>query len=398
MSREARRVRLDARLAYATTAVGISAVSLIAPVLPELAEIYAVSVSEVAAIQVAVLVPGIVSARWLLGRGADRGLHRMLGWALLGYGTTGALLLWLSHFGAVLGVRAVQGFFCGGLVAGAFALLSNGDADSQSRIARNAALICVMMAIQPVVGSALSVLGPRGPFAFYLASIPLGVLMLTASSRRGGHVAGGDEDVDRSPPRATMGEALTTTAVINALLFGWLLYFGPVHLSTEYGMGVSGRGLVLSSQAVLGALLALSITGLLRRQRERRLLYVGLIVPLTGLTLVVLAPTLSLAVVGFLLVGATYGAANPAVISLLAQRGRRATGAWQSSARIGQVLGPALAGWLVGQTVASQVLLAGIGLGVVGLCRLIVGDVLRSRRPRSGESSPARIELDQQRS
>lgn len=389
MSTELSRTRREARLAYATTAVGISAVSLIAPVLPELAEVYGVSLGEVASIQVAVLVPGIISARWLLGRGADGGLRRMLGFALVGYGLTGAALLWLTSFPAVLGVRVVQGFFCGGLVAGAFALLSNGDGQSQPRIARNAALVCVMMAIQPLLGSALSLLGPRGPFGFYLVAVPLGMLMFVDVPHSVPATTTDETPADGSRPRATAGEALTITVVINALLFGWLLYFGPVHLAAEYEVGVSIRGVVLAGQAALGATLALSIVGLLRRHRERLLLYVGLLVPLVGLVIVTFSPALVLTVTGFLLVGVTYGVANPAAVSLLAQKGRRATGSWQSSARVGQVVGPALAGWLVARTGTTEILLVGLAIGLIGIARLAAGDLARARREQHPRPAPA---------
>lgn len=377
--------RRDARLAYATTAVGISAVSLIAPSLPELAAIYGVTVGEVAAIQVAVLVPGIFSARWLLGRGSDRGLSRMLALALLGYGLFGSSLLFVSSWPLVLSLRVLQGFFCGGLVAGAFALLGRGGEDGQRRIARNAALVCVMMAIQPLVGSFLNGFGPRWPFAFYLTALPLGVAMLRRS--RGDTlavprvVATADDTLGEAKPRT--GEALLVTGVINALLFGWLLYLAPVHLAESYGAGVGVRGVVLSAQAALGAVLALAVARYLVRGRQRPLLYIGVLIPMAGLLIVAAEPMLIITVIGFLLIGATYGAANPAVISILAGQGRRATGAWQSTARIGQVIGPACAGWLVERAGVRDALLTGVALGAVGLLRLLWRDCGRWSASRS---------------
>lgn len=379
--------RRDARLAYATTAVGISAVSLVAPALPELAEIFDVTLGEVAALQVAVLVPGIFSARWLLGRGSDRGLQRMLGFALLGYGIFGSSLLFVSYWPLVLLLRVCQGFFCGGLVAGAFAMLGGGGENSQVRIARNAALVCVMMAIQPLVGSLLSEFGPRWPFAFYLTSVPLGLAM-QRSSRGEAPAATPAATPAAAPAGATSagaerrtGEALLLTGVINALLFGWLLYLAPVYLSQAYGVGVGVRGVVLSAQAALGAVVALAVARFLVTGRQRPLLYIGVLVPMLGLLVVAAAPFLAISVVGFLLIGATYGAANPAIVSILAGQGRRAAGAWQSTARIGQVIGPACAGWLVERAGVRDALLVGVALGAVGLGRLLWHDRLRSSAP-----------------
>lgn len=373
--------KLDAKLAYATTAVGISVVSLIAPALPELADLYGVSVGEIAAIQVAALVPGIVSARWLLGRGADHGLRRMLGQSMLGYAVSGGLLLLVISWPLVLALRVIQGVFSGGLVAGAFALLGSSRDRSQSRIARNAALVCAMMAIQPLVGAALSGLGPRFPFGFYLLGFPLGFALLAQARPPAPLEAPKAGAVNQDAPVRirTPREPLVLTALINALLFGWLLYLAPVLLAEQYDVGINTRGFVLSGQAALGAMTALAVVPLLRRGRQRHLLYVGFAVPAIGLAAVGWGPNMHYAIGGFLLVGATYGAANPALVSILTARGPRATGAWQSSARVGQVVGPAVAGWLVVRAAATEVLAAGVALGVAGLLYLAVRDLSASR-------------------
>lgn len=76
--------------AYATTMVAIAAVSLLALALPELAATYGVTVSDVAWIQIGVLLPGILSASGLLWLAASRGLARVLAVSLLVYGVAGA--------------------------------------------------------------------------------------------------------------------------------------------------------------------------------------------------------------------------------------------------------------------------------------------------------------------
>lgn len=359
-----------APLAYATTAVAISAVSLVSPALPELAASYGVSVSEVAAIQIAVLVPGIVSARWLLGAGARRGLPQMLSWTLLLYGATGGLLVWVEHWPTVLAIRLVQGFVGGGLLAGAFALLSN-SGDREGLIARNAALVCGMMATQPLIGSALATLGPRAPFAFYLTAVPLGLLMLGAARRN--LIPSSSPSAPPPPARKpSVAKSLALTVMINLLLFGWLLYLAPVLLQGEHGMSVQGRGALLSSQALLAGLLALTVTRAIRRGREGGLLYGGLAASMVGLAAVLMGPATAVVVAGFVLLGTIYGTANPAVISLITRHGRHATGAWQSSARIGQVGGPALAAWLLARVGTHPTVMVGMAVAALGLVTLSV--------------------------
>lgn len=358
-------------LAYATTAVAISAVSLVSPALPELAEHYGVSDSEIAALQVAVLVPGILSARFLLGPGSRRGVPRMLSWTLLVYGITGGLLVWVTYWPVVLAIRLVQGFVCGGLLAGAFALLS-GSGNRERLIVRNAALVCAMMALQPLLGSALANLGPQVPFAFYLAAVPLGLVMARVRAEAAATTGARGHAVEPAEPAPSVATSLVLTVVINLLLFGWLLYLAPVVLAGEHGLSVGARGAMLSAQALLAGAIALLAAPVIRRGRARMLLGAGLLLPIIGLVGVASTTTTTLAVVGFGLVGTVYGTANPAILSFVTRYGRHATGAWQSSARVGQVAGPALAGWLlatvsVDATVVIGAVLGGLGLAVLPL-------------------------------
>jgi ACDE family multidrug resistance protein len=354
-------------VAYLTTGAGVSGVSLVAPVLPELAATYGVDPDEMAWFQTAVMAPGVLSAV-LLTRLAERlGLRPVLAGALAVYGLTGLSLLAVTDYQLAVALRLVQGFGGGALVAASFVILRRLSDVSRARaIGRNAALVSFMMVLLPLVGSALGSVSPRLPFSVYVLAAVLAPLAWRWSPERAERQLARHRLSGRA--RATLSAVLTCTVLVNVVFFGWLLFLAPVLLSERYGLAVEHRGLVLALQSLGATVVALATTRIRARGRYRRLTSAG------WTTLALLFVGLSVttdrmvALVAFAAAGLYYGAVNPAMISIVSELGRDSLiGWWQSAARFGQVVGPLLAALLLGSVSHAQVLLVGALLATAGL-------------------------------
>lgn len=325
--------------AFSLTIVAVSAVSLIAPALPELATDYGVTEAAMAWFQSAVLIPGLVAAPVAMRLTRSYGLRRVLVVSLLLYGLAGASHLIRAPFELAVLARGVQGIGGAALLAGGFALLGRLPGAQRAKgVSANAALMSTMMVLQPLFGSALAAWWLRAPFLFYLSAIVLAAVLMT---RRSLIPDSSLPNTGRSWTLVTeLRPILTATAALNAFIFGWMLYLSPLLLAQRFSYGVTARGAVLATQSIGSALAALAVRRHVAAGRERHLLVVAAGGVAVAALVAAAASVPAVAVVGLVFGGAAYGFANPAVLSVASQGREGATGWWQSSARAGQIVGP----------------------------------------------------------
>lgn len=352
--------------AYASTAVGVSGVSLIAPGLPELATWYGVGVDTVARLQMAVMLPGVFAGA-LMSLVAPRLSPRVfLGSGLTLFGTSGLALVFVTDFATAVGLRLCQGVGSGVLVASGFALLRRLDEPARTRATgNNSALITAMMVALPLTGSALGTLAPTAPFAAY--GLALGAAALAwrgagrvplGQARSGGRALGA---------RPGFVAVLGSTVLLNTVFFGWLLYLTPILLE-ESGLSVELRGVVLAAQSLVATGVTLATARLRLRGRGRVIAAVGW--AFAGLVFLALAvtthplPALLLPVAA----GGFYGATNPVMVGAVSAMGNdRLLGWWHSATRLGQILGPGVAALAYAFDHAPTALLSGAALAACGL-------------------------------
>lgn len=353
-------------VAFATTAVGVSGVSLLAPVLPELAALYGVGPEAMAWFQTAVMLPGVASGI-LLMKLADRiSLRSVLVGALVLYGLSGVSLLWQDDFTIVLVTRLFQGTGSGALVGASFAILRRLEGPQRARaIGHNAALVSFAMVLQPLLGSALASVWLRLPFAFYGLA---GLVAIVAHRWAPAEVpVGAGRPSLPSHRRIALVAALASTVTLNAIFFGWLLYLTPIVLAQRFDVSVEVRGLVLAGQSVVAMLLTLATNPVRAAGRYRPLVLAGWAAAVVSFVVLSLLTSRVAAIGVFTIAGLYYGATNPSMVGVVSDMGRDAlVGWWQSSARLGQVLGPLAAAALLQQVGESTVLLVGAGLALVG--------------------------------
>ena len=386
-----RPVRIDSHasprpiLAYATTCVGVSAVSPIAPVLPELADMYGVSVSTVAWVQAAVLGPGVVSATALMCLAERAGLLRVLKWSLFVYGVFGVSLTLHDNFALAITSRMIQGISGGALVAGSFALVTRlPDARRHGAISTNSALVSLMMVVGPLLGAALGLISPRAPFLIYGVAIALALVVRAHVVRSG----------DNLRPSAAASKLVSSTigrhratalvmgliALMQLIVFGWLLYLSPIYLAERYGLSVGQRGLVLALQGSGAGVAALWARRSLRAGGELGLLALSLLLPALALLVAAVSETVALDVIAFCVASLSLGVGTPAGVSLMMWLvSTSATGIWQSTSRVGQLLGPLIAAGLVGVLPLDGVLIAGSAIASTGLIGLAAASGARGQ-------------------
>lgn len=375
-----RRDRIRLVAAFAITALGVSGVSLLAPVLPELSVRYGVAPGAMSLFQTAVMAPGILVAVLTRRIASARGLRGVLRVLLVVYGLAGLALILVSDFPTALVLRLVQGIGGGGLVTLSFMLISTVDTRRRMRATgHNAAVISTMMVLQPMLGSVLGRLNPAAPFAFYGLALVAAFVVPRAVPLDAQH-NGSERRGSGGVPIPIRG-ALVMNVLLNVVFFGWLLLLTPFLLEAA-GIDLSLRGWALALQSAVATVVTLLTARWRERGQYRALLVVGwgtLAVILAGAAV---GPS-GLAAALLVLAGVVYGAVNPTLVSVISSVDRgRWLGWWQSSSRMGQVIGPLVAGALFASLSSSTVLAVGaaIGLGGIVLALVTFGRRLGSMR------------------
>lgn len=353
--------------AYTVTALGVSGVSLLAPVLPELAARYGVAAGAMSVFQTAVMAPGIITAVLAGGIGARRGLRGILTVLLLVYGLAGTSLMLVSDFPTAIALRLVQGAGSGGLVAISFMLIGTIDPSRRIRATGyNAAVISTMMVVQPLIGSVLGSYSAVAPFSFYALSAVAALIVPRAAPTRPHRKFAHRSQTSGPPP--IVRSVLVMNVLLNLVFFGWLLLLTPFLLDAA-GVDLSVRGWALALQSGVATFVTLGTARWRERGHFRPLLIVGWSA-LAGVLAVAAAGPITLAAALLVVAGVYYGAVNPVLVSVVSGvDGGRWLGWWQSSSRLGQMAGPLVAGVLYAALPTRGVLLIGaaIGLATAGI-------------------------------
>ncbi|UFU01839.1 MFS transporter [Ruania suaedae] len=367
-------------VAFGATALGVSSVSLLAPVLPELAVRYGVGVDRMAYVQTAVMLPGIVTGVLATRLARARGRRAALTLCLLLFGAAGLALAAVTTFPMAVLLRALQGIGGGGLVALSFLIVRSVSPGRRVRaIGYNAAVVSAMMVVLPLIGSTLGGFSTAAPFAFYGLALPAAALVwraLPATTPEQSPTA--SPASRRGPPREVLG-ILAMTVLMNVLVFGWMLLLTPLLLDAN-GVDLTWRGWALAAQSAL-ATAATFATG--RWRSGGRFALLTMAGWAAGALFLVGAGVLpgALAVGALVGTGLFYGVLNPVLAARIGAVGEGEWfGWWQSCARTGQVLGPVAAAWLLaGQSITLVLVLGGVLSGLVAV--VVLGRAMRAAPP-----------------
>ena len=371
-------------LILTVTLTGIMGHVLLIPALPDVAADLGVPKGRVGLLLSATTAPGIVLAP-VIGVLADRfGRRRVLVPCLTLFGVSGGLGAFAPTFGALVGLRALQGVGSAGLINLAVVLIGDhwGGVERARLIGRNAATLTASLVVLPPVGGLIAEVGGwRATFApYWIALVTAAAVMrwLPPSPPGAGTLRG---------QLAVAGTALRSWSVLGPMILGgavFLLIFllltvVPVYLDDQFGLSAGGRGLVLALPAATSTMAALSIGRLTARSGSRAVVAAGLTLVAAGFAVVAVVPALAAVVAGLLVYGGGEGllvATLQDAVAGQAPRGSRGAvvATWVGFARAGQTAGPVLAGvglaagarWTLGAASVAAAVLAAGHRGLVG--------------------------------
>lgn len=364
-------------LIWSITLTGITANTLIAPVLPDILEAFDRPDSSAGLLVASASLPGVLAAP-VIGVMADRfGRKRVLVPCLTLFALTGALTALAPSFWVLVGIRFFMGIGTAGLINLAVVLIGDhyDGAERVRQVGRNAAVLTSGLALLPLVAGILEEIGT---WRLSLAPSALGVITAVAAVRMLDDVSPPQEaaglaeqlraarDVLRSPAIAA---TIASGFLIFVMIFGLFLTTLPVHLEEEFGLSAAPRGLLLGIPSISSTLIALNLTAIRARLGLRSLLVAGGAAFGIALLGVGLAPTVWGLVVGLLVYGAGEGATVPSLQETTAARAGAAQrgmvlATWVAAVRLGQATGPLAFAALFGVIGTGATLMVGSAVAI----------------------------------
>lgn len=376
---------------FTVTLTGILNNTLVTPVIPDILDEFGRPDGNAGLLVATGSVAGIVVAP-IGGFLADRfGRRIVLTVCLVIFGVFGSLAALAPSFEILLLARLCQGFGSAALINLAVVLIGDhwSGLDRTRLIGRNSAILTIGLASMPLLSGAVAeATSWRVAFAIYAIAL--------------GTAAAAWLILDKSKPAADLrvrdqlGEALVVLrrpVVLATVACGFLVFvaiFGlyltvlPVHLAQVFGLESGARGLVIGLPAITATLASLNMA------RMRALVSARAVVTVAAVALAVAYTTIGLTTTLIVLLGAAlvYGTSEGFFIPMLqdlnvedAPDSHRAAAlaVWVGAARLGQTLGPLLAGLLIGLVGTGAAFLVAVAIPILILLVGVFGPFPRTR-------------------
>lgn len=361
-------------LVFTISATSIMGNSLLAPAIPDILDHFGRNDGAAGILVASASIPGVVMAP-LVGLLADRfGRRVVLTPCLAAFGVFGLAAATAPSFEILIAARFGMGFGAAGMINLAVVLIGDHwDGTDRTRlIGRNAAVITVGLALMPMIaGFVTDHFGWRWALAPYSLSI--------VTSWRAWRVLDGSRPASPGSFRQQVGSLTETlrrpvylTVLVSgivsfAMIFGVFLTAMPGHLDNEFGLSAQWRGVVLGLPAITSSITGFNVEAVRRRFVTRVVLVVSAAMWATSFLTMGLAPAIGIVVAGSLLYGLGEGVLIPTLQDVAvaeAPEGQRggAVAAWVGAARLGQTLGPLLAGAVIAVGSTGTMLVVGAAL------------------------------------
>jgi ACDE family multidrug resistance protein len=370
---------------FTVTLTGILNNTLVTPAIPDILDEFNLSGDRAGLLVATGSIAGIVIAP-VAGFLADRfGRRIVLTTCLAVFGVFGGLAAVAPSFGVLLLARFLQGVGSAALINLAVVLIGDNwrGADRTRLIGRNSAVLTVGLAAVPVLSGVVTEAASwRAAFGIYtLALGTAAAAWVVLESRR-----------PESPPRVReqFGGALVVVtrpiqkvSIVSGFLvfiaiFGLYLTVLPLHLADVFDMEAGARGLVISIPAVTATLASFNLGRMRTVTSARTVVIFSALMLIVAYVMIGLTTSLLVVVSATLIYGASEGFFIPLLQDLTmedAPDDHRAVvvAVWVGFARLGQTIGPLLAGVSVALLGTGPSFIAGsavalliLGLGVFG--------------------------------
>ena len=369
-------------IAVAAGSMGTLGFSITSPLLPDLAKALEVDPSGIGLVQAAVSVPGVLLSA-LIGYFADRiGRRRVVLISLLLFSIAGVAGFFARSYWPLIGVRFIQGIGTSGILGLSIVLVGDlfDGADRTKALGINLTGLTVVNMVGPSLSGILGQTNVFRPFLIFLVGFPLAVWV----SRMPVEVGRSAESPLRHAGDAlrVMRErhevidyvgVLLATIATTVLLHGFGYTTTPLYLDSVFGIGSSGRGLIIASFQV-GTVVAAIQIGRMRAKRDGSyLVSLALLLMAVGAAVTAVAPEWWFVSIGLGISGIGFGIFVP----LAQDRAASAAGGlyrgltvltWVTFVRVAQVVGPPL-GSSMSVAIGSRLTfgIAGAGMGLAFL-------------------------------
>lgn len=384
---------------YTVTLTGILSTTVLTPAIPDILAEFGRPSGDAGYLVAVGTVAGIIVAP-IAGFAADRFGRRIVLTVCLGvFGLFGGLSAIAPTFGFLLVVRLIQGAGSAGLVNLAVVLIGDHWSGGQRTllIGRNSAILTLGLAlIPPLSGAITDLAGWRAAFALYTVALGTAVAAwMILDDRRQGRPSAVREQVSESLAvlrRPVIRVSIAIGGLVFVAIFGLFLTVLPVHLDEVFGMGAGQRGLVIATPAVMATLASFNL-GRMRRLLSARVM-VAIAATALGTALIMIGTTTTLLVV--VVAALVYGTAEGILVPLLqdlvledspGEVRAVAMAVWVGFARLGQTVGPLLAGMMLGVAASGATFVWGAAVAGIILLLALVG-------PLPGDRHDAEPSLD----
>ena len=376
-------------LIFAVTLTGIMGNSLVSPLLPDILNTFDRSAGSAGPLVAAASMPGIFLAP-IIGFAADRwGRRPILTMCLIIFGTGGLLTAIAPNFAVLVATRFLLGIGSAGLInLGVVLIGDHFDGEERTKwIGRNAAMLTVGLAIIPLVSGVIGEF-----FSWRVATVGYGFGFISAAYAW--NTLRNEPTRSPQPLKSQLsgvGTAMKTPVIATTILVGTISFavvFGvfltamPNHLETRFSMTSGWRGFMISVPALSSALVGFNLGRIRKRVNVRWALAASSSAWAIGMLFIGWAQVIPLLLLGTLCYGLGEGALIPnlqeVAMSEAPQEHRGAVVAtWVGFARLGQTIGPLLAGAVLSASGAPAVFVAGAAASALAAIIFIFGPIGR---------------------
>ena len=341
-------------IAMSVGAMGTLGFSVTAPLLPDLATAFGVSRGSIGWVQAAVSIAGVLLSA-IIGYLADRlGRRRVVLVSLLLFTVFGCAGFLTRTFEGLIAMRVLQGVGTSGLLGLGIVMVSDlyeGPARTKA-MGFNLTAVTTVAMVGPLASGFIAGGGVFRPFLIFLIGVPL----LVWASRLPSdptknvespvrHAGAAFAALRQGGQLGDFGGILLVTFAATVLQHGFGFTNTPLFLDSEFGVGPSGRGVIIAMFQFGTVLAAVQIGRLRTRASGSRLVGSGFVLTTLGMAVAALAPDPWVVAVGLGLTGVGFGLFVPLAQDRAATMGgtlfRGLTVlTWVTIVRSAQVVGP----------------------------------------------------------
>jgi MFS transporter, ACDE family, multidrug resistance protein len=379
---------------FTVTLTGILSNTLVTPAIPDILDEFGLPPDRAGLLVATGSLAGIVIAP-VGGFLADRLGRRVVLTTSLGiFGVFGGLAAIAPTFEFLLLARFAQGVGSAALVNLAVVLIGDNwtGVDRTRLVGRNSAVLTIGLAGVPLLSGAVTQAASwRAAFGIYTVAL--------GTAAAAWIILDGRRPMSLPRVRDQFGEALVvlkrpvlrasilSSFLVFVAIFGLFLTVLPIHLADVFGMEAGARGLLISLPAVSATFAAFNLGRIRARTSARTVVIFSAIALIVAYVMLGLTTTLLVAVTATLIYGTSEGFFIPMLQDVTmedAPEDHRAmvVAVWVGFARLGQTVGPLLAGVAVGLFGTGWTFVAGSGIAAIILLVGVFGPFPRaSARP-----------------